>query len=295
MSPPRFTHFAAIDWSGAAGERHRGIALAICTEGDAAPELVRPGHRWSRPEVLDWLLDELPADTLVGMDLGISLAFADCGAFFPGWSESPADAKNLWALIDAICKDEPHLSVSAFVDHSEASAHFRRHGGREGAAFGANGQRGGRGRFRVTELAQQAIGCTPYSNFNLVGAAQVGKSSLSGMRLLHRLGGRLPVWPIDYLPARGSVICEIYTTIAAVAAGRSAGRSKIRDGAELDAALTRLCSQGAGLAGPIDDHRSDAIVTAAWLRRAASDAALWRPYGLTPEIAATEGWTFGAS
>ena len=32
------------------------------------------------------------------------------------------------------------------------------------------------------------MGCKPYSNFNLVGAAQVGKSSLSGMRMLHRLG-----------------------------------------------------------------------------------------------------------
>lgn len=285
-----FQNFAAIDWSGAAGERHRGIALAICAAGAAAPTLVRPGHRWSRPEVLEWLLWELPANTVVGMDLGIGLAFADRQAFFPGWAQSPADAKALWALIDAVCAQEPHLSVTAFVDHPEASEHFRRHGGREGAAFG-----GGRGRFRVTELAQQAMGCKPYSNFNLVGAAQVGKSSLSGMRLLHRLGGRLPVWPIDPLPQHGSVICEIYTTLAAVAAGRTAGRSKIRDGAELDTALARLGSRGAGFVGVIDDHRSDAIITAAWLRSAAGDPALWAPAGLTPQIAQTEGWTFGAT
>jgi hypothetical protein len=295
LSRPRFRNFAAIDWSGAAGERHRGIALAICAEGEAAPQLVRPGHRWSRPEVLTWLLKDLPADTLVGMDLGISLAFADCGAFFPGWAESPADAKALWALIDAICAGEPHLAVGAFVDHAEASAHFRRHGGREGAAFGANGQKGGRGRFRVTELAQQGMGCKPYSNFNLVGAAQVGKSSLSGMRLLHRLEGQLPVWPIDPLPERGSVVCEIYTTIAAMAGGRTAGRSKIRDGAELDAALARLGSRGAGLDGAIDDHRSDALVTSAWLRKVAGNPALWSPKDLTSEIAQTEGWTFGAA
>ena len=235
-------------------------------------------------------MEDLPDDTLVGMDLGISLAFADRGAFFPGWAESPSDAKALWALIDAICADEPHLSVGAFVDHPEASAHFRRHGGREGAMFG-----GGRGRFRVTELAQLAMGCKPYSNFNLVGAAQVGKSSLSGMRLLHRLAGRLPVWPIDPLPLHGSVICEIYTTIAAMAAGRTAGRSKIREGAELDAALARLGSGGTELVGPIDDHRTDALITSAWLRRVASSPALWNPEGLTPEIAATEGWTFGAT
>jgi hypothetical protein len=286
----RFKHFAAIDWSGAAGERHRGIALAICGAGEAAPMLVRPGHRWSRGDVLDWLVEDLPADTLVGMDLGISLAFADRGAFFPGWAESPADAKGLWALIDAICAGEPHLSVGAFVDHPQASAHFRRHGGREGTAFG-----GGRGRFRVTELAQQGMGCKPYSNFNLVGAAQVGKSSLSGMRVLHRLEGRLPVWPINPLPDTGSVLCEIYTTIAAMAAGRTAGRSKIRDGAELDAALARLGSAPAGLTGAMDDHTTDALITAAWLRRVAHDPALWAPRGLTAEIARTEGWTFGAT
>ncbi|MEY4238604.1 MAG: hypothetical protein RL339_1205, partial [Pseudomonadota bacterium] len=53
MTPGRFEHFVAIDWSGAAGERHHGIAVALCGKEDDAPELVRPGHRWSRPEVLD--------------------------------------------------------------------------------------------------------------------------------------------------------------------------------------------------------------------------------------------------
>lgn len=284
----RFQHYAAIDWSGAAGERHKGIALAICAAGQAAPDLVRPGHRWSRPEVLRWLTEDLPADTLVGMDLGISLAFADRGAFFPGWSDSPADARALWALVDRTCEDDAHLSVASFVDHADIARHFRRHGGREGDLFG-----GGRGRFRATELAQQAMGCKPYSNFNLVGAAQVGKSSLSGMRLLHRLAGRLPVWPIDPLPARGSVLVEIYTTIAAMAAGRNAGRSKIRTFAELSQALAALGSRPVPGEGAIDDHKSDALITAAWLRRHARRAELWAPEGLTSEIALTEGWTFG--
>lgn len=285
----RFSHFAVIDWSGAAGERHRGIAVAICGSGDAAPGLVRPGHRWSRPEVLGWLLNELPANTLVGLDLGASLAFADAGAFFPGWDQSPPDARALWRLVDRLCGDDAHLAATSFVDHLEASRHFRRHGGREGDLFG-----GGRGRFRVTERAQEAMGCRPYSNFNLVGAAQVGKSSLTGMRLLHRLEGNLPVWPFDSLPQRGSVVTEIYTTIAAMAAGRAPGRSKIRDGGELDEALGKLGSAPFGWSGAIDDHRSDAVLTAAWLRRVSEDAGLWHPRALTPELAATEGWTFGA-
>lgn len=289
MTVPRFGHFVAIDWSGAAGERHRGIAVAMASHGSAAPALVRPGHRWSRTEVLEWLLNDLPGDALVGMDLGISLPFADRGAFFPGWSESPVDARALWALIDRICTHEPHLGVNALVDHPSASAHFRRHGGREGAHFG-----GGEGRFRLTEAAQRRMGCRPYSNFNLVGAAQVGKSSLSGMRLLHRLGGAIPVWPVDPLPRQGPVLCEIYTTIAAMAAGRTPGRSKMRDAAALDAALTALGSAPSGLDGPLDDHRCDALVTAAWLRNAAHATHLWTPPGLSREIATTEGWTFGA-
>ncbi|MBC2670361.1 hypothetical protein ACFOON_14575 [Novosphingobium piscinae] len=290
MRAERFGHFVAIDWSGAAGERHRGIAVALAAPGTAAPVLVRPGHRWSRPEVLDWLRRDLPADSLVGFDLGISLPFSDRGAFFPGWHGSPADARALWALIDRLCAGEPHLGVTAFVDDPALAPYFRRHGGREGALFG-----GGRGRFRVTERAQDAMGCRPYSNFNLVGAAQVGKSSLSGMRLLHRLEGHLPVWPVDPLPPRGSVVVEIYTTLAALAAGRPPGRSKMRSHAELAAALAAPAIASAAVpgAGPIDDHASDALLSAAWLRRAAGDRALWAPAGLA-EVATTEGWTFGA-
>jgi len=286
----RFTHFAAIDWSGAAGERHKGIALAMCEAGGGSPRLTRPGHRWSRNEVLAWLLDEMPQGTLVGLDLGISLPFADRGAFFPGWSESPDDARALWALVDECCSGEEALAAGSFVDHAEASRHFRRHGGREGDRFG-----GGRGRFRVTELHQRRQGCNPYSNFNLVGAAQVGKSSLTGMRVLHRLGGRLPVWPVDPLPSHGSAIVEIYTTIAALAAGRTPSRSKMRTFADLNTALSALGSPTVSGAGPIDDHSADALLTAAWLRVVYDRAELWRPAPLTPEIARTEGWTFGVT
>ena len=75
MKPDRFRHFAAIDWSGAAGERHAGIALAICPAGDAAPILVRPGHRWSRDEVLDYAeVDGKPtAITPAHINLGLAI------------------------------------------------------------------------------------------------------------------------------------------------------------------------------------------------------------------------------
>lgn len=282
-----FDHFVAIDWSGAVGPRQPGIAVAMCETGVAAPALVRPGGIWSRTDVLDWIAGAMPANTLVGLDLGQSLAFADAGAFFPGWHESPADARALWALVDGICAGDANLGASSFIDHPEASRYFRRHGARTGDRFGA-----GPGRFRITEAAQRAQGLNPYSNFNLVGAAQVGKSSLTGMRMLHRLNGRIPVWPVDPRPSTGSVLVEIYTSLAAVAAGLSKGRTKMRDGATLDAALAGLGSQPHIPLARYSDHATDAILTAAWLRNVADDPAVWSPNSLEA-VAQTEGWTFG--
>jgi hypothetical protein len=63
-------------------------------------------------------------------------------------------------------------------------------------------------------------------------------------------------------------------------------------GEALDRALSEL-----GIAGHValeryTDHATDAILTSAWLRKVAGDAALWSPPGLE-RVASTEGWTFG--
>lgn len=287
----RFQHFLAIDWSGAKGPRQKGIALALADAAGGPPVLVR--HLWSREDVLTVLRDELPPDTLVGLDLGIALPFADCGDYFPGWPNSPAEAPALWALVDRIASEEPNLGANDVVAHPELRSFFR-DGTETGAHFGCDGAVHGRGRFRVTEHAQARMGCKPYSNFNLVGAAQVGKSSLTGMRMLHRLRRHLPVWPVDPLPDRESAIVEIYTSLAALEAGRRAGRAKMRSFAELNAALATLGSPPSVGEGPIDDHASDALLAAAWLRAVADDPRRWAPSELTPHIARTEGWTFGA-
>ncbi|MBT0666760.1 hypothetical protein HT136_00050 [Novosphingobium profundi] len=297
MDANRFSHFLAIDWSGAQGTHHKGIALALCRREGGAPDLLPPPspRGWSREGVLAYLRDGLPANTLVGLDLGIALPFEDAGAFFPGLADSPADARSLWRRVDEVCAGEVDLAASRFVDHPDYAPYFRRHGGREGARFHLPAAAHRRGRLRVTEAAQARLGCKPYSNFNLVGAAQVGKSSLTGMRLLHRLTGHLPVWPIDPLPEAGSVVVEIYTTLAAIEAGRSAGRAKITERHDLDTALAALGSPVRGESGAIDDHSADALLTSAWLRRAAPRAALWSPPELSPQLARREGWTFGAS
>jgi hypothetical protein len=146
----------------------------------------------------------------------------------------------------------------------------------------------------VTEVQCRAAGLGPaISSFNLVGPAQVGKSSLAAMRLVERLRGRIAVWPFDPLPERGPVLVELYTTIAARAAGVARSRSKLRDAAAFTAAM---CGLGIGAHDPLDrydDHSTDALIAAVWLRNAAGDTRLWSPSALTPALARTEGWTFG--
>ena len=286
----RFTHFAALDWSGARGEHQRGIALAVAS-GAAAPALVRPGHIWSRAEILAWLegVAATGEDMLIGFDFSAAFAFADAGVYFPEWSESPADIRALWSLVERLAHGDPHYEAGGFLAHPDARRHFRHGRGDVGDLFAP-----GAGRLRIVEQYQRATKqAASVSNFNLVGAAQVGKASLAGMRLLNRLSGRIPLWPLDPAPAKGPLLVEIYTSLAARAAGLPPGRSKIRDGAALDAALAALGSAPAGLAGAVSDHASDALLTAAWLRAIASEAAPWSPSPLTPALARTEGWTFG--
>jgi hypothetical protein len=283
----RFGRFACIDWSGAKGDRQKGIAVAVSDGPGRTPELIeRP---WSRQAVLDWLLDQAARDSdlLVGMDFSFALPFLDAGAYFPGWLDSPDDVRALWAMIDDLCRDDPHLEAGSLVDHPEASRYFR-HGGRQGDLFGK-----GIGRHRLVDhICRDDRHGPATSCFNLVGAAQVGKSSLTGMRMLRLLDGRVPIWPFDPVPETGPLLVELYTTIAARQAGLTGG-SKMRDAERL---RTGLAGYGIGRAPRLaryDDHSTDAILGAAWLAEAAGDERLWRPARLTPEIIDVEGWTFG--
>jgi len=289
--PRPFTRFVCIDWSGQAVARPQGIALAEATLGTAAPRLIRPSGGWSREAVLEWLLAEAAnkSDLLIGMDFSFAFPFLDRCAYFPGWPESPPDARSLWARVERISAADPHLGCASFVAHETASRHFRRQPQGAGDLFGTGG-----GRLRATEIACRSAGFGPaQSSFNLVGAAQVGKSSLTGMRLLQRLNGIVPIWPFDPVPERGPMLVELYTTIAARAAGLR-GISKIRDAASLDGALAALGSEPHEPLSRYDDHSTDAILAAAWLRGAASRPELWHPTGLDA-VRATEGWTFGVT
>jgi hypothetical protein len=280
--PEGFERFAAIDWSGAKGRRHKGIAVAIAEAGAAAPTLVRPGHAWSREELLEWLLAEgAEAGTLFGFDFSFAPPIAERGEYLPG-EDTPTDAKGFWAYVDR-CSDDEDLGAASFLERVH-----RRH-----FYFGAaDGVKRDFLHHRVCEQAFNAMGGGKASTlYDAIGASQVAKASFAGMRLLHRLDGRVPVWPMDPLPARGSLVVEIYTRLFIRLAGLS-GR-KVRTRSQLDQALAGLGSAPAGLDREPNDHETDVLIAAAGLRAIAGERRYWSPTALTAALARTEGWTFG--
>ena len=278
----RFAAFVAIDWSGAKGRRHKGIAIAEA-RGDGAPRLVRPGHVWSREQVLAWLLKRAAAEpTLFGFDFSFAPPLVERGEYLPGEPGVPATAREFWAYVESRCDDED-LGAASFLE----TAHRRQF------YFGiADGVKSTFVRFRQCDQALNAQGGRKTASaFDAIGAAQVAKASFSGMRLLHRIDGQVAVWPMDPLPPSGSAVVEIYTRIYLRRAGLS-GR-KLRSRTELNLALAGLGSGPARLRFEPNDHQTDALVTAAGMRALAADPRAFAPPGLTPEIARSEGWTFG--
>lgn len=281
-----FTEFAAIDWSGAKGNRHRGIALALCAGGDAAPRLVAaPDGIWSRTAILNWLRARASAPLLVGFDFSFAPPWIERRAYLPG-EVTPDTARPFWAHVDAE-SDDTDLGAASFLENRRGT-HFY---------FGAaDGRKADFMHFRRCEAHFNAGGGgKPSTIYDAIGAAQVAKASFAGMRLLHQLDGAVPVWPFDPVPSHGALVVEIYTTIAARAAGLRKGISKLRGPAALDAALTHpaIASQPHELLERYDDHATDAMLTSAWLRSHARDSNLWAPPALTAQIAQSEGWTFG--
>jgi len=278
-----FASYVAIDWSGAKGRRHKGIAIAEA-RGEAAPRLIRAGHVWSREEVLAWLLRRAAREpTLFGFDFSFAPPIIERGEYLPGEVKVPKTAREFWAYVDSKCDDED-LGAASFLERVHRK-HFY---------FGiADGVKAGFMRFRQCDARLNAQGGRKTASaYDAIGAAQVAKASFAGMRFLHKLDGKVAIWPMDPLPDHGSAVVEIYTRIYLRRAGLSG--VKLRSRAELNRALKGLGSAPARLRFEPNDHQTDALVTAAGMRLlSTTEARAFDPEGLTPDIARSEGWTFG--
>ena len=282
MNPP-FAAYVAIDWSGAKGRRHKGIAIAEA-RADGAPRLVRPGHIWSRCEVLEWLLRQAARQpTLFGFDFSFAPPIMERGEYLPGEPGVPDNARDFWAYVESRSDDED-LGAVSFLERAHRQ-HFY---------FGiADGVKADFVRFRQCDARLNAQGGRKTASaYDAIGAAQVAKASFSGMRLLHRVDGKVAIFPMNPLPQHGSAVVEINTRIYIRRAGLSG--TKLRSRAELNRALNGLGSPPVRLRFEPNDHQTDALVTAAGMRQLVrTEPRAFDPEGLTPEIARGEGWTFG--
>jgi hypothetical protein len=278
-----FAAYVAIDWSGAKGRRHKGIAIAEA-RGQAAPRLIRPGHIWSREEVLGWLLGRAAKEpTVFGFDFSFAPPIVEKGEYLLGEPGVPTTAREFWAYVDDKSDDED-LGAASFLE----VAH-RRH-----FYFGiADGVKADFVRFRQCDARLNAQGGRKTASaYDAIGAAQVAKASFAGMRLLRRLDGKVAIWPMDPLAEHGSAVVEIYTRIYLRRAGMTG--KKLRSRAAVNLALEGLGSKPVRLGFEPSDHQTDALVTAAGMRLlATTEPRAFDPRGLTPEIARAEGWTFG--
>jgi hypothetical protein len=276
---PAFECFVGIDWSGDKNPRQKGLKVAIACPGRAAPVLKEcPGREkgWSRADVVKWIADEFHDKRAL---IGIDFAFG-----FPQVS-LPGNIVLDWDYAEKVCADYPNFYGGAFFrppvlphSHLVNSRWLPKH------SYSAN-------HLRMTDIvAMETTGARPQSIFNAVGPAQVGPSSISGMRALRSLrrqcGGRIAIWPFDELPQTGPVIVEIFPRYYPLSRGQSprlAGRS------ELNAALAAFESDGVRK-GPKSEDEGDAVLGAAALRLLSSEDALFR---LPDQGIRSQGWIFG--
>lgn len=284
MTPPAFDAFLGIDWSGAKGRRLHGLRVARCTPGRGSPVLLdgpRPGGLWRRGDVLA-LIEAAAAGAdrvLAGFDFAFAYAHDDAGAYFPGATDAPADVWRLWETVERLAGDGADLYAGAvYAPASPLHGHYLSPHG-TGTLYTH--------RRRATEIACAAH-TAPHPVFKCIGAANVGTGSLAGMRLLHRLAGRVAVWP--FAEPGAVTVVEIFPRLYFKRA--KADPRAWRDAGVVNAALAAYGSEP--YAGPpldIED-KADAVISAAALRGLASDPAVWS----APAAAAAarrEGWIFG--
>ncbi len=281
-----FSRFIAIDWSGARPGTYKGkIQVAICEAGQGAPVLHNPHGNWTRVGIATWLLKDVAqsGNALVGMDFSFAPPFADRSAYLPGLSNAKS-AKKFWQELDDACTCTDFGAADYLERHRATHFYLGK----------ADGEKSRFMRLRRCETRyNETGGRKPSSVFDAIGAAQVAKASFAGMRMLHRLKRDMPVWPFDARPAQGPLMVEIYCQAFIRHAGLPGLKVRTLEG--LNRALTALGSKpiAADSLGVLNDDKTDALISAAGLRKLAGQARFWQPEGLTPAIARTEGWTFG--
>ena len=151
-------------------------------------------------------------------------------------------------------------------------------------------------RKRLTEYACADVTHThPDTLYKMLHSKQVGKASVTGMRVLRHIRSRnrsrVAIWPFETV--RSSAIVEIYPTMFRKMA--SGSTAKLRSISDLNKALLQLGSRpmSSKVKRELSDHETDALLSAAGLRTVATDPDVWVAAESALTQARKEGWIFG--
>jgi hypothetical protein len=276
---PTFDCFVGIDWSGDKNPWQKGLKIAIAYPGRGAPTLQEcpgRGNGWSRTDAVEWISDAFKGGRAL---IGIDFAFGFPPVTLPG---------NIvldWDYAERVCAPHANFYGGAFFrppacahSHLVNSPWLPKH------SYSAD-------HLRTTDLvAMETTGARPQSIFNAVGPAQVGPSSISGMRALRSLRqncvGKFAIWPFDEVGQAGSVIVEIFPRYYPLSRGKKAS---LAGRANLNAALAAFGSDGVRKS-PKSEDEGDALLSAAALRWLSCDDALFQ---MPDKAIRSEGWIFG--
>ena len=316
-----FTDFIGIDWSGANIKPPKGnpvLAVGHCQSGDDPPRLVLPenGGAWTRQAIADFILafsqesDRKSPERRVL--IGIDCNFGYCHTvgvrqFGPSYS-----SYDLWQAVEKAATERPADSQDFYAGAYARHPVF-------GQAFWTKGPQPDwfipEKLMRQTEkhCIAQSLG-RPESPFKLIGAKQVGKGGLAGMRMVlylkEKLGSDLCIWPFekDSCGQARTVITEIFPRQFLVRAGFR--QQKIHSAADFTDALCRLgvrsdANQVLPLLSGLDfvqdrtiSDKTDALCAAVGLRMLCGQGEhvpfdLFHPPTMTRPAQLCEGWIFG--
>ncbi len=285
----RFEHFVAIDWSGAVGPRQPGIAVAICGEEDrrAAARLARRRGpvEAGRPR----LAARRPSDRQPRrLRHRRVLCFRRRASFLPALGPQPARCPRALGAgrgylrgRSASCRDKLQSSIRQRAPISGIAA-------KKACILAAVAGASASPKWRRESKASTPTAISIWS-VQPRSANRLPRESGSCIALQDHF----PIWPFDADPGSGSLIVEIYTSLAAREAG-SAGPDQGLDRCgvgHLPGPLRLRTARTPGAIQRSPDRRPADVCLAS--PRAMGCPQLWAPRERRPEIARTEGWTFG--
>ena len=282
----QFDRFLAIDWSGAMGERQRGIQIAYLDRAAGSdPVLLRlpDSKNWGRVVVKNLInkLARAQQRTLVGFDFSFSVPWPDEEGPLPERHEKISSVDELWNLVDQSSAGEAHYYAGPVVRNVESPF---------APYILCDRYRGDEFRFDRYRLTEQLLSPKPASIFHCMGAKQVGPGSFAGMRMFHALRAmndtRIAIWPFDPVDNANVVLCEAYPSLYFQMA-------RMKRAADPETIRHTLDYFGGGNPPPMTiQDEVDSVIAVAALRSLSHEPDL---FTAPRKIAASrkEGWIFG--